>query len=71
MLGSKTPNSDRKPASIRDSRKGDRPRSGPPPLWEAAEGRLVSAAYFMEAGFPKVNHHKLVGFPKDPGTRIL
>ena len=40
MLGSKTPNSGRKPASIKDCHKGDRPRSSPPPLWAAAEGRV-------------------------------
>ena len=31
----------------------------PPPLRES----------FMEAGFPKVNQRKLLGFPKGPGTQ--
>jgi hypothetical protein len=34
--------------SIKDFLKRGGPRSGPLPLWEAAEGRLL---YFMEAGF--------------------
>ena len=31
--------------------------------------RPPNAAPFMEAGFPKVNHRKLLGFPKGPGTQ--
>jgi hypothetical protein len=46
MLGSKTPDSGRKPASIKDSHKGGGLRSGPPPLWEAAEGRLLYSGVY-------------------------
>ncbi len=41
MLGSTHSKNSPKAASIKDSRKGGGPRSGPPPLWKAAEGRLL------------------------------
>jgi hypothetical protein len=44
-ISSKMPNSDRKPASIKDSHKRGGPRSSPPPLWDAAEGRLWRLAF--------------------------
>ena len=33
--------------------------NSPPPLWES----------FKEAGFAKVNHRKLLGFPRGPGIQ--
>jgi hypothetical protein len=48
MLWSKIANSGQKPASIKDSHKEGRPRSGPPPLWRKALGlslEFCSKAY--------------------------
>jgi hypothetical protein len=50
-----------KPASINGSHKGGGPRSG--------QSGQPKAASFMEAGFRKVNHRMLLGFPKGPGTQ--
>ena len=59
MPGSKTQNSVRKPASIKDSHKGGGLWSGSPPLWEAVDCRHLSGGWLAQCVWNVAPKHRI------------
>ena len=72
MLGSKIPNSDRKPSSIEHSHRGDRLWSGPPLLCEVAEGPLLHEGGLSAWVWNFASEHVHISFAlKPPGENAI